>query len=526
MNYQSLDFLIFALLFLALYYLIGRKRQMWVLAIANLLFYASAGEKQLAFIFATTITTYFVGRKMDAVYEKADEKILNCTTPAEKKEIRAEAKKQAKKYLVLGIFVTVALLVVCKYTLFILETLCDDLKLIEIPELDKMRIILPIGISFYSFMALSYVLDIYWKRYKAEKSFLTYAVYLTYFPHIVQGPIDRFKEFKDQVKEGIAFDYKNITFGAQLVIWGMFKKLVIADRLHLFVDLIFEDWFSSDGVLLILAIAAYSIQIYADFSGCIDIVTGISEMFGIKIRKNFNHPYFSKTMAEFWRRWHMSLNEWFKDYIYYPVSASGLMKKGKKFFKEKGNLRAMELFASCFPLLVVWLITGIWHGADWKYVVWGIYHAILLIGSQVFAPVFEKVNKVLKIDTDNFGWHFIQMARTFILCGIGRVFFRADDMKHAIWIFRKIKMQFSLGALFAEDVSFGMDAANIVVVIFAILILWYADMLQEKISIRETLAKQNIIFRWMIILAGIFAVIIFGLHGPGFEASSFIYEQF
>lgn len=526
MNYQSLEFLIFAGLFLIIYYLVGRKRQLWVLVVANFLFYAAAGEKQLAFIFTTMITTFWVGKKISAIYEKSDERILTCTTPAEKKEVRAEAKKKAKKYLLLGIFVTLALLVVCKYTFFILETLCSIVEFVNIPKLDSLKIILPLGISFYSFMALSYVLDIYWKRYKAEKDFLTYAVYLTYFPHIVQGPIDRFKDFKDQIKEGVSFEYKNITFGAQLVIWGLFKKLVIADRLHLFVDLIFEDWFSSDGVLLVLAIAAYSIQIYADFSGCIDIVTGISEMFGIKIRKNFNHPYFSRNMAEFWRRWHMSLNEWFKDYIYYPVSASGFMKKGKKFFKEKNNLRAMELFASCFPVLVVWLITGIWHGADWKFVVWGIYHAILLIGSQILAPVFQKCNNVLKVDTDNFGWHFIQMCRTFILCSIGRVFFRADNMKHATWIFRKIKMQFSFGALFAEDVSFGMDMPNVVVAIFAIMILWCIDMLQEKMSIRETLAKQNIFFRWMIILAGIFVVIIFGLHGPGFEASNFIYEQF
>ena len=526
MSYQSFGFIVFSAIVLLLYYLVGRKRQLWVLALANLTFYAIAGVQYIPFILVTTVATFLAGKKMSSIYQEADEKINACTDRAEKKQLRTEAKAQAKKALVAGMFVTLALLVVCKYTTFILENLNFILVQVNIPQITIFKMVLPLGISFYSFMALSYVLDIYWKRYQAEQNFLVYATYLSYFPHVVQGPIDRFNEFKEQVKDGIAFSYKNITYGAQLAIWGFFKKLVIADRLGLFVDTVFDTWQECDGIIIIASVIAYSIQIYADFSGCIDIVTGVSEMFGIQHRKNFNHPYFSKTMPEFWRRWHISLQEWFKDYIYYPVSTSNFVRNGKKYFKNKENLRGMELFSSCFPVLVVWMITGIWHGADWKYVAWGMFHAMLLIGSQIFDPFFKKMTERLKINTEKFSWHLWQMARSFALCCIGRVFFRADGIVVAFQMLYKMFTSVSVGALIYAESNFGMTDADVLAAIVGVIVLWIVDMLQEKMSIRETLAKQHIVLRWVIIYVGLFAVILMGIYGPGYDASSFIYEQF
>ncbi len=512
---------------LFLYYIVGRKRQLWVLALANLSFYAIAGIKYLPFILVTTVATYFSGRMIGSIYQKADTSLAECSSPAEKKEIRNKAKKQAKKFLLIALIVSVGLLAVCKYTLFTVNNINKICSSLGVSQIETFNMILPIGISFYTFMALSYVLDIYWKRYKAEKNFLMHAVYLSYFPHVVQGPIDRFNEFKEQVKDGVQLSYRNITYGAQLAIWGFFKKLVIADRLGLFVNEAIGTWEKYDGVILIAAIAVYSIQIYADFSGCIDIVSGISEMFGIKLRRNFNHPYFSRTMGEFWRRWHISLQEWFKDYIYYPVSASAFTKNIKKKFKNKGWKRSEELFASCFPVLVVWMITGIWHGAAWKFVAWGLFHAGLLIGSQVFEPLFKKLTKWFHVDTENFGWHLWQMLRTFFLCCVGRIFFRADGLRNALSLIKKMLLGTNPTALFGYDfATFGFVTKDILLMIVSVFVLLVVDMMQEKIRIRETLAKQNIIFRWIIIFAGLFAVILFGIYGPGYDASSFIYEQF
>ncbi len=523
MSYQSISFLIFSAVCLAVYYTVGRKKQLYVLAAANLAFFCIAGIEYIPFILVTIITTYFTGRKIGAIYADADEKIAACSDKTEKKEIRAQAKNNAKKILIICMVITVGLLAICKYTKFVLVNIN---RVIEIPQIETFKMIMPLGISFYTFMAISYVLDIYWKRYKAESNFICYAAYVSYFPHVVQGPIDRFNEFKEQTKQRIPLSYQNITYGAQLVIWGFFKKLVIADRLGIAVDTVVDNWNKYDGSWLILIFAVYSIQIYADFSGCIDIVTGISEMFGIKLRQNFNHPYFSKTMGEFWRRWHISLQEWFKDYIYYPVSVSRVVKNGKKKLKDKGFKRAEELFVSCFPVLIVWLITGIWHGSAWKYVAWGLFHASLLIGSQVFAPAFEKLNKAFKVDTENFGWHCWQMLRTFILCCIGRIFFRADGFMNALGIIGRMLMKTNPSSLLDPKVPLGLETSNIVLAAICVLILFFVDVLQENMHIRETLSKQNIIFRWIIIFAGLFAVIIFGVYGPEYDASSFIYEQF
>lgn len=522
MSYQSFGFVIFSALALVLYYIVPKRKQVFVLAAANMAFYVFAGIKYLPFLLTTMLCTFFVGKKIGAIYDAADLALTECTEPKDKKEIRANAKKSAKRVLIAGLASVILLLVVCKYTVFILENINLVFAFLQIPQITVVKMILPIGISFYTFMALGYILDVYWKRYKAENNFINYAVFLSYFPHIVQGPIDRFNDFKKQIECGVQFDKANIIKGVELALWGMFKKLVIADRLGIFVDYVFGNWQKCGGITLAVTVAVYSIQIYTDFSGCIDIVRGVSECFGITLRKNFNHPYFSKTMGEFWRRWHISLQEWFKDYVYYPVSASSFLRKAKKHFKDKNQDRAMELFASCFPVLVVWLVTGIWHGAAWRFVVWGLFHATLLIGSQICEPAFIAVNNKLKINTDNFIWKLWQMTRTFILCCIGRVFFRAPYLGVSVMIFKKIFTSFSIEGMFGSD----LNGMNILLATLSIAFLWLVDMIQERTSVRELVGKQNMVVRWFIVFAGLFAIILFGVYGPGYDASSFIYEQF
>ena len=556
MSYQSIPFLLFSAVVLLLYYLVGQKRQKWVLAAANLYFYITAGLQYLPFILVTVLATWLAGRKMGSIYERADVALADCKTPAEKKAVKNAAKQDAKKVLLAGMLITIALLAVCKYTGFVMTNINSLLAAAGIPQMKVFKMILPLGISFYSFMALSYVLDVFWKRYPAEKNFLNYAVYLTYFPHVVQGPIDRFNEFNAQIKEGVALKGQSLAFGAQLMLWGFFKKLVIADRLDPFVSHVFTNWSECDGSILFVAMLVYSVQIYADFSGCIDIVSGVSEMFGIKLRKNFNHPYFSRTMGEFWRRWHMSLQEWFKDYVYYPVSASGTLRKVKKYYNGRNNPRAAELFSACIPIVVVWLITGIWHGASWNFVLWGIYHAILLVSSQIFTPSLAKVPAKLRINVQSWLWKCWQVTRTFLLCGIGRIFFRTSTIPDAFGYLGRMFTNFSLKALFEpavravsnllqehaggsltellsagrdminEDLGHRITPANMFMAAVAICVLWCVDLLQEKYSLRESLARRKLWLRWLIIFAGLFSVIIFGVYGPGYDAKSFIYEQF
>ena len=526
MSYQSFSFIAFSAIALLLYYVLGRKMQLWVLAAANVCFYLISGPKYLPFLLVTLVATYVCGLIIGSIYKKTDAKLAEAKDSAEKKLLRKKAKSKAKVALLVSFLFAIGLLVVCKYTNFIVANINTIFAKYGIEQLTMFKIILPLGISFYTFMAISYVLDVYWKRYKAEKNFLLYAVFLSYFPHVVQGPIDRFNEFKEQVKDGVKFNYDTVASGAQLVIWGLFKKLVVADRLGMFVDKVVGNWAEYDGFATIMAFIVYSIQIYADFSGCIDIVTGVSEAFGINLRKNFTHPYFSRTMAEFWRRWHISLQEWFKDYVYFPVSASSFVKSIKKKLSAKKLSRASELFAACFPILVVWLITGIWHGASWRFVAWGLFHATLLIGGRILEPVFEKLTKLFRINTDNFGWYCIQMARTFILCCIGRVFFRAPSFMESLRMFKHMFTQTTIKSMALFDFTkFEFAVKEVELTVIAVLVLLVADIIQEKMPVRKTLAKQNLLFRWAIIIAGILAVLIFGMYGPGFDASSFIYEQ-
>ncbi len=523
MSYQSFTFFAFVACALVLYYIVPGKMQKYVLLLANIVFYICSDIKYLPFLAGTMLVSWLCGRLMGKNYEKEKLELAQCSVPAEKKVVRAKYKKKSKTALIISLVVIVGLLVVCKYTRFFFENID---KLIDIGDSSALKIIVPLGISFYTFMAIGYMLDIFWKRYTYEKSFINYAVFLSYFPHIVQGPIDRYNKFGSQlpIETKVKFDWNNIVSGAQLAVWGLFKKLVIADRLSIFVNSIYDNYDDYYGIILAFATIVYSIQIYTDFSGCIDIVSGASEMFGIKLAKNFNHPYFSKSIPEFWRRWHISLGDWFTDYIYYPASMSKVVKNIKK---KVGNKKVSQILASCFPVVVVWLITGIWHGAAWNYVFWGLYYAVIMVGGIVFADAFTWLNNKLKIDVESFSWQLWQMVRTFTLCTIGRVFFRAPRFIVSFEIFKRILEGVGLKFVLEDAIyNYGLDAPNFRFAIVSVIILLVVDILQEKFSLREKINSQGIVFRWLIFLVGIFAVIIFGVYGPGYDAASFIYEQF
>ena len=532
MGYQSLKFLLFSAAVVLVYYAVGKfykKGQQYVLLFANLAFYSICGLKYLPFLAVTLFFSFFAAKRIGKIFSSADEKLLMAESPAEKKSIRANAKKKAKVPMLFGILVPLAFLVVCKYSLFVLKNVNAVISRLGAQPIGLFKMILPLGISFYTFMAVGYVLDVYWKRIKAENSFAAFAVFLTYFPHIVQGPIGRYGKFREQFdpKKGVELNTQNLAFGAELVIWGLFKKLVIADRLSPFVGTFFDEPGKYGGLVMVIAAVLYSVQIYADFSGCIDIVSGISEMLGIKLPKNFNHPYFSLTIPEFWRRWHISLGEWFKDFVYFPVSTSEPVKKLRKAFKKRGYKKAELLAASAVPTAVVWLITGLWHGASWNFVAWGAFYAVLMVGGNAFADFNKALTVKLKIDTETFGWKLFQMVRTFALCCIGRVFFRAEGLKNALRYFKNMFSSLSMQYILDERIyTYGLDRQNFILVIIAILVLLVADILEEKTPLRQALSKQNIVFRYLVILLGIFAVIIFGIYGPQYNASEFIYEQF
>jgi len=385
----------------------------------------------------------------------------------------------------------------------------------------------PLGISYYTFMAISYMLDIYWKKAKAESSFLSYAVFLSYFPHIVQGPIDRYKAIGPQINGGAKLSYKNLTFGAQLSLWGLFKKMVIADRLGVLVSKVFSNYQSYSGSILLLASVFSAFELYCNFSGCMDIVRGVSQMLGVEIARNFDRPFFSKNAAEFWRRWHITLGSWFKDYVYMPISISPKMLRIVQKVKSRYGDRAYKAVAVIIPSGITWLLTGLWHGTGWNYVAWGVYWGLIIICSNVFAPEIEKLTKALRINTETQSWQLFRMIRTFMLFVISRILTTPAKISDSLGIFKRILCNFDIHSLFDRSVyTLGLDRSNFQLSLILLLILWAVSMLENKGSVREQIAGYNLVFRWILLYGLFFSIVIFGMYGPGFVASDFVYGNF
>ena len=530
MSYTSSTYLLFLVAVFCIYYIIRPRHRMYVLLVANVIFYLAAGFDQFLVLLLATAVSYVVACKMGKLHEKLEkQKQEEGLDRKQIKRMKANNKKQRKRILIWGLVLNIGILVVFKYTNFLLKTGYSILDLFGIGHGDDLfKLIMPLGISFFTFQILSYLIDVYKGKVKAQKNFLKYLLYISFFPSVVQGPIPRYADLGTQLYEEHCFEYDNLRDGALLILWGFAKKLILAERLGTFVDQIYGNYTQYSGMLFFfVATAAFSIQIYADFSGCMDIATGTARLFGIRLAPNFLRPYFSKTMPEFWRRWHVTLGNWFKDYVFYPISISkfslDLNKKARKRFGNEFG----RIVSSAIPILAVWLLTGIWHGPDWKYVTWGLFHGILIMLSMIFTPYNEKLVQKLHIKTECFSFRLFQMGRTFLLCCLGRVFFRADDFASAIGILKRACTGIGWYRLANGRIyNYGLNKANMTVVIVAMLVLLTVSILQEKMDVLEALKKQNLVFRWVLIYALLLAVVIFGMYGPGYDPSAFIYEKF
>lgn len=530
MNFTSLLFIPFVLLVCALYFTVFRKAQWVLLLLASIVFYMFSGPKYIIYILITIVTTYLLARRIQYLHNEEKKELASFEgSKDEKKKLKKKYTRHRKLWLILDFLINIGLLCVMKYTDFALSGVTEILAKYGIEWSKEFNFVLPLGISFYTFMSVGYILDIYWKRYQAEKNIFRYALFQIYFPHILQGPIARFNKLAPQFKGVHKFDYDRVTKGFQLMLWGYFEKMVIGDRLAIFVDGVYSKWETLTGLPLILAISFYSIRLYMDFQGCMDIGRGISQVFGIELELNFKHPYFSKNMPEFWRRWHITLGAWFKDYLLYPVSMSGLCKAINRFTRKHWGNEVSRACSTIIPAACVWIITGLWHGAAMCFVLWGIYHGILIILSAVFEQPIKKLSSLLRINTEAWSFSFFRMVRTFILCCIGRIFFLNDNFGQAIEI---IKRTFTLKGLSLHTMwdgslyTYGLDQHGFTLSLILIGLVWVVGMLQEKMVIRDELAKQNIVFRWSLYFALIFGIIIFGIYGSGYDASAFVYGQF
>lgn len=517
MGFLSFKFILFLGATFFIYFVVPKRFQWLVLLFFSYVYYYLNSHKLFIVLLLESLFVFGVG----ILLSKYNNKIKKCDNKQLKKKLDTK-----KKYILFcGVFVVLTVLIVFKYSNFIIE----NINYLINGNISFLNVILPIGISFYTLQAISYLVDISRNKIEADKNPLHFMLYMSYFPQIIQGPIPRYDRLAHQLYEKHDYDYNRVTKGLQLMFWGIAKKVIIADRLAGPVSYIFDNYSSFHGIFILFGAILYSIQIYCDFSGGIDAIRGISEVFGIYLDDNFKQPYFSKSIEEFWRRWHISLGTWMKDYVFYPISLSkGLNRITKKSRKIFGDYIGKRI-APCIAMFIVYLLVGIWHGANWKYIAYGIWNGLFIMSGIMFENIYKKCLELMRIDNNSMSFNIFRMVRTFLICSMGRIFSRANDLCHAFNMYKSMTTKyFDLSYLNSELLSeLGLNMKNWILLFITILIVLYFDYLKEKgINIRDEIGNKHIVIRWVLYYILILAILVFGLYGGAYDASAFIYGRF
>lgn len=527
MSYISFTYLIVFLPLVLLAYKIMPQRYRWlVLLLSSYSFFFIISKFLIIYLILSTVSIYFIGICLSSCKRKYLEKEKNEDNI---KLLKIAFIKRKRIILLIGILFNIGILIFLKYSSFIVGNINSIFDFLSLPSLlPEWRFALPIGISFYTLQAISYIVDVYQGKIEADTNLPRLALFMSFFPMIMEGPICRYSDTAQQLYRGEALKYKNITFGAQRVLWGLFKNIVIADRLNMIVKNVFDHHEKYGGIAIIIAAICYTFQLYMNFSGTIDITIGIGEMFGIKIPENFRQPFFAKTAAEFWQRWHITLGTWFKDYIFYPLSLTKFIKKLGKKTRKKFGKHIGQIIPSSITLFAVWISNGIWHGDRWSYIFFGMYYFVLILLGKIVEPLNNKILLFLKISKNNIFYRGLQSIKMLVIIFTGELFFRANGLKAGFEMFQSIFTKFSWSALTDGSIlKLGISYKDIIVVLIALAIVFIIEILKEKgVSIREKIAERNIFFRWSFYYAVLIIIVIFGAYGEGYIPAELIYAGF
>ncbi len=501
MLFNSFSFLIFFPVVVLVYFIIPKKiRYIWLL-IASYYFYMSWNAKYALLIAFSTFVTWLSGILLGR-YQQAGRDKTVC------------------KWIVAGSFiVNLSILGFFKYFDFALQNVNLILSRFGIAVIEKpFDFILPVGISFYTFQALSYTVDVYRQDIEPEKNILKYALFVSFFPQLVAGPIERSKNLliqigrMDEISHKELFDCSRIAGGLMIMLWGFFQKMVIADRIAVLVDTVFDAWYFYGTVELVIAAVAFSIQIYCDFASYSTIAIGAAKVMGFDLMENFNTPYFARSIQDFWRRWHISLSTWFKDYLYIPLGGNRC-----------GRLRRH------INIMITFLVSGLWHGASWHYVVWGGIHGLYqVIGAQT-RSFRDRIYAKLDTKTDSFSYRFGQGMITFVLTTFAWIFFRAQSLTQACSYIKRIFTKPDWWVLSDNSIyKLGLKLPEMNILFTSLLIMLCVSLVRYKYeeALDTFLAKQCLWFQWLVVAVLFAFIFLFGIYGPGYDASQFIYFQF
>lgn len=534
MSITTLSFLIFIFLVFAVYYIIPKSKQWVVLLIASIAFYFSFGFYNFIYVLITATTVYFATVWMQnkinvqKAYIRENKGIIS---KEDKKLYKNKIKKYRRKILIATIVINIGLLCVFKYFHFALEQINGLISIFNGQQIDDIfNLIAPLGISFYTFQSIGYLTDVYWENCDAERNYFKVLLFVTFFPQMTQGPISDFEQLSSELFSSHKFTYKNFSWGFQRMIWGFFKKMVIADTLSPYVKDVFANYSSYSGITTLIGAFMYSVQIYADFSGYMDIMCGFCETLGIRLRENFDRPYFSKSIAEYWRRWHISLGDWFKKYIYYPIGMSNWSRKIAYNIKEKHGKRLSDTIPATIALVVVWLATGLWHGASWAYIVWGLVNGLFIILTLWLDPLYDKCKKLLNIKEDKWAWRAFQTIRTFILVTFIKVLPEVGTLSDGFGLWKQVFTNFTLPNSIHNLLPFLDFSVSTTVITFGLAIigticLFFVSLKQRKGAFRGYFNNIPTVFRVLILAVVMLTIASFGVQST-WGSGGFLYANF
>ena len=491
MQVTSFSFLFFVLIIAALCYCLPRKFRYILLLLSSIGFYVSLDVIGCAVLLVSILTTYAAGLMLDKNISRLD------AEGSDNADHKSNTGGSNNIIFAGCIILNIAILAAFKYLGFFLGS-----------EDSAISIVAPIGISFYILKAASYLIDVKRGTIRAEKNIAKYALYVSFFTQIVSGPIDRAGNLIPQFNYPVTVDLDRLRDGFIQMLWGYFMKLVLADRLAIFVNDVYGN--PTVGTITFIATLFYTFEIYCDFAGYSHIVIGASRILGIDICNNFDSPYLSGSIAEFWRRWHISLSSWLKDYVYIPLG---------------GNRKGV--WRKYLNILIVFAVSGLWHGTGWTFLVWGLLHGLYQVIGYLLEPLRNFLVNAFKVDRKSFAHRLFKTVFTFLLVNLAWVFFRADSVMNAINIIVK-SLSFTPWVLTnGELFKHGLDGANMLLLTVGLVIVFITDLMNNQGTvIREKIARQSWWLRWLVMIVAILVIAVCGIWGPGYNASSFIYQQF
>ena len=540
LTYTSLNFLFFVLATMLVYFLFPAKKYKWtVLLAASVFFYIVCGYKFAFYILFTTLSTYLIALWIERVADKS-KKLLKEKKKEwdrdQKKNYKNRIKVQKRLIMTLALVINFGILAFLKYYNFFAGSLNDVLGSFGVAfSAPTLKLVLPLGISFYTFQSMGYIVDVYREKTAAQRNPFKLLLFVSFFPQIIQGPISIYDQLAHQLFEPHEFSFTRMKHGMELILWGFFKKLVIADRAAVLISAVEKDYAQYNGTALTFTILLYALQLYADFSGGIDISRGVAQIFGIDMIDNFKRPYFSRSINEYWRRWHISLGGWLKNYLFYPLAMSnvfinaGKKMKNTRFGKTAAGAHVAKVLPTSVASLIVFLVVGVWHGADWKYVAFGLWNGVIIMLSILLQPLFDGVVDKLHIKRTNPFFIGFQIFRTLIVVLVGYVFDVAPSFGEGMRTLTEFFTNQNIPQAFEQLSKIPLIAHDYAVIGLGGVVILIASLIQERhhdTDIRHMLDKRSFATRFALLYIGVMSVVIFGIYGSGYNAADFVYMQF